>query len=59
MLVTAETALAPLVAGRLPFEAAERQGLVHLDACGEAGDALRDAWSSAWPTRGYSRFVCS
>lgn len=58
MLVVAETVLDPILAGRLPFEAAERAGLVHLDASAEAQATLRRAWSAAWPSSGYSRFVC-
>ena len=58
MLVAAETALDPILAGKLPFETAERQGLMHVDAPAAAQTALRQAWAAAWPISGYSRFVC-
>jgi len=59
MMVAAEAALHPLLNGKLSFEAAEEQGLVHLDAAAEVSAPIRYAWSAAWPVSGYSRFVCA
>jgi hypothetical protein len=58
MFVAAETAFAPILGGKLPFETAVREGLLHLDAPEQAGALPRRAWSAGWPTSGYSRFVC-
>ena len=58
MLVVAETALSPILAGKIPFDTAEEIGLIHFDAPANLRTRLQQAWSAAWPTRGFSRFVC-
>jgi len=58
MLVATETVLDPILRGKLDFETAERDGLLHLDAPASSGAPLRRACAAAWPSYGYSRFVC-
>jgi hypothetical protein len=58
MVVAAETALASMLEGRLPFAHAANHGMLHLDAQGPGGGALQAAWSRAWPAA-FSRFVCA
>lgn len=59
MVVAAETALAPMLAGGLPFANALEGGMLLLDANGNARDRLDAAWTRSWPVAGFSRFVCS
>lgn len=58
-LLAAETSLAPMLQGRLPFEKVEGQGMLLIDAIPSERAALRAAWARAWPAFGFSRFVCS
>jgi hypothetical protein len=59
MIVAAETALAPMLEGRLPFARARDDGMMLLDARDAARDMLEAAWSRSWPVSGFSRFVCA
>jgi hypothetical protein len=58
-LLTTETALAPMLAGRLPFQQALAEGMLVIEACPSDSDALQAAWARSWPVAGFSRLVCS
>lgn len=59
VLLASEVAMGELVAGRLPFEAALREGILALDADPGRRAALLNAWRGAYPEMGFSRFVCA
>jgi hypothetical protein len=59
VLLTTETALAPMLEGRLPFGRAIRDGMLMLDARPEDAAALQAVWARSWPVSGFSRLVCS
>jgi hypothetical protein len=59
VLLTAETALAPMLEGRLPFDRAIEDGMLMLDASPDDSAALQAAWARSWPVSGFSRLVCS
>jgi hypothetical protein len=48
-----------IVSGRLPFEAALREGVIALDVDATRYAALLGAWRGAYPEMGFSRFVCA
>jgi hypothetical protein len=58
VVVAAETTLAPMLKGRLPFARAAEAGMLHLDAPEPACGALSVARSQAWPAA-FSRLVCA
>jgi len=59
VLVASELAMGEVVAGRLPFDAALREGVLVLDADEARRVALLTVWCAAYPERGFSRFVCA
>jgi hypothetical protein len=59
VLLTTETALATMLAGRLPFDRAVGNGMLMFDARPEDAVALRAVWTRSWPVSGFSRLVCS
>lgn len=58
VIVAAETALAPMLDGRIPFESCAKAGMLHFDVPETVHSALRSAWMQAWPAT-FSRFVCA
>lgn len=59
VLVSSDVAMGEIVAGRLPFARALAERIVMLDADQTRSDKLLEAWSKAYPTSRFSRFVCA
>ena len=57
VVIVSETAMRPVLAGKLPFEQAASQGLIVIDADEPRREILRSAWNAAYPKIGLSRFV--
>lgn len=59
IIIASETAMRPLLQGRLPFDKALEEGVVVIDADGARRDRLIGTWGKAYPRVGFSRFVCA
>lgn len=59
VIVASETALRQILLGKLSFEQAHQEGMIVVDADHETRVALTHAWSTSFPGRGFSRFVCT
>jgi hypothetical protein len=58
VLLGSETAMHEVMAGRLPFARALASGIIELDAAPPMASAVAAAWDRAYPSTGFSRFVC-
>lgn len=59
VIIASETAMRPLLEGRLPFDKALKQGVVAIDADEARRGPLIGTWAKAYPRVGFSRFVCA
>jgi len=59
VVVTSETALRQLLAGKISFAAAEEQALIVIDADASRRKKLRSTWNIAYPKTGFSGFFCT
>ena len=58
-IVVSERALRQVLMGKLPFGKAEEQGLIIIDADTSRRATLRKAWDFAYPSSGFSGFICN
>lgn len=58
-IVVSERALRQVVSGKLPFSKAEEQGLIIIDADTSRRATLRKIWDLAYPSSGFSGFMCN
>jgi hypothetical protein len=58
-IVVSERALRQVLSGKLSFSKAEEQGLIIIDADTSRRATLRKAWDFAYPSSGFSGFICN
>ena len=59
VVLISETAMSQIVVGKLPYATAAERGLVVVDAKPRWQEPIAVAFAAAYPTSGFSRFVCA